>query len=189
MAQHWVIRPVQQHLRCQAGLAETSKSTEHNTAARTGSAQSTVALSIRQREEQKVQSACIPTFRQPASVDMHTQTGAQMYAFPPLSLPPLHTLTHSCRRASRQSANGNGRKEASGRPVEISHLIALHLQVANVVFRQEQGLLSKPGVARIHKAACVHSHTHTHIALTQSTSATGAWALLPPVIFCCRGLS
>lgn len=55
--------------------------------------------------------------------------------------------------------------------MEISHLIALHLQVASVGFRKEQGLLLKPSVVRIHKAAGAHT------ALTRSTSATGAGGL------------
>lgn len=67
--------------------------------------------------------------------------------------------------------------------MEISHLIALHLQVASMGFRQEQGLLLKPNVVRIHKAGGAHT------VLTQSTSAAGAWASPPPVILRCRGLS
>lgn len=49
--------------------------------------------------------------------------------------------------------------------MEISHLIALHLQVASLGFRQEQGLLLKPDVLRIHKAGGAHT------ALTHSSSA------------------
>lgn len=127
--------------------------------------------------------ACILIFRQTASVDIFTQTSTHMEAFSPLSFMQLHThsLRSSCRLTSLLTANRNGWKEASGHPVEISHLIALHLQVVNVGFRQEQGLLSKPCTVRIHKAGV------THTAVTRTSLATETWASPPPVISCCRG--
>lgn len=96
---------------------------------------------------------------QTAGICWRTHTDARL----PTSFPFTATHRYSCRLTRLQTANGNGRKEASGRPVEISHLIALHLQVASAGFRQERGLLSKPGVVRMYKAGGAHT------ALTPST--------------------
>lgn len=64
--------------------------------------------------------------------------------------------------------------------MEISHLIALHLQVASVGFRQEPSLLLKLCVVRIHKAGDAHA------AVAGATATAEAWASQPPVISCCR---
>lgn len=170
MAQHWVIRPVLQHLRCQARPSRVEHSAEENSTARSGSAQSSVGLSIRWREEQKTRPACILMLRQPASVDIHTQTGNRLSG---TSYFHNHTQTDTAADSRVLTANGNGRKEAPGCPVEISHLIALHLQVESVDFRQEQGLLMKPCMVRIHNTTLI----------------VGAWAPQSPVILFWRGLS
>lgn len=107
-----------------------------------------------------------------------------MYIFSP---PPLFLFFFFFSQAHARTqiqlqphkANINVWKEASGHPVEISHLIALHLQVASVGFRQERSLLLKLCVVRIHKAGDAHA------AFTGATAAE-AWASQPPVIACRR---
>lgn len=135
---------------------------EQSSVAWTGLAQPTIGSSIRQRKV--TANAALPVFSHPASVD--TQTGKQMHTH-------AHPHTYSCRLANLLTANGNGQKEASGRPVEISHLIALHLQVASMVLRRSGGLLSRRVVARIHKVCDARQ------ALTWSSPPPPPSALLP----------
>lgn len=126
--------------------------------ARSGSAQSPQALPIRQQTvEQKI---CIFNVQTGSicwhihinrSADVHFRTSFFFFFF----FLQAHTLPRI--QLQPHKANINVWKEASGHPVEISHLIALHLQVASVGFRQEQSLLLKHCVVRIHKAGDAHT--------------------------------
>ena len=96
----------------------------------------------------KANAACLCSDSQHLLTHVHTNRHTDVHTY---------TCRYSCTHTSLLTANGNRQKEASGYPVEISHLIALYLQVASMGFKKEQGLLLRHVVVRIHKAGGAHT--------------------------------